>query len=307
MRHALQNLLYARYPDLYRQKDLPMNRTCMCWGFACHDGWFGIIDAMSKTIVTLDPTVQATQVKEKFASLHFYYSSKRTSAGHAGVRAAVSCAEMMSTRRCEVTGRIGEVMRSNSGWYATLSPEEALALADAEDRPREFFSVEKSDTYWPPSAPDLADRLGYSKAEAERALYARHVACLSGDSVLDFPPSLFDLVDVGLHVISCRPYRSEPGRPLIVVKQVIWSDKAGLSIGIDQNSLRRVAEVIAAENQSEHNANPFDKPSSIDAEIKRLKNNCQGVQTFIQVLSSKTNMRDGRIGPVDDEGNLIDE
>ena len=307
MRDALQNLLYARYPDLYRQKDLPMNRTCMCWGFSCHDGWFGIIDAMSKTITTLDPTVQATQVKEKFASLRFYYSFKRTSAGHAGVGAAVSCAEMMSTRRSEVTGRVGEVMQSNSGWYATLSPEEALALAEAEDRPREFFPVEKSDEDWPPSEPDLADRLGYSKAEAQRVLYARHVTCLSADSVLDFLPSLFDLVDVGLHVISCRPYRSKSGRPLIVVKRVIWSDKAGLSIGIDQNSRRRVAEAIAAENQSEHNVNPFDKPSSIDATIKRLKNRCQGVQIFIQVLSSKTNVRDGRIGPVDDEGNLIDE
>jgi hypothetical protein len=305
MRDALQNLLYARYPDLYRQKDLPMNRTCMCWGFACHDGWFGIIDAMSKTIATLAPTVQATQVKEKFASLHFYYSSKRASACHAGVRAADSCAEMMSTRRCEVTGRIGELMRSNSGRYATLSPEEALA--EAEDQPREFFPVEKSDEHWPPSEPDLADRLGYSKAEAHRVLYARHAACLSGDSVLDFPPSLFDLVDVGLHVISCRPYSSKSTRPLIVVKRVIWSDNTGLSIGIDPNSLRPVAEAIAAENQAEHNEGPFDKPSSIDAEIKRLKNHSQGVQLFIQILSSKMNVRDGRIGPVDGDGNLIDE
>ena len=113
----------------------------MCWGFSCHDGWFGVIDAMSKTTVTLDPTVQATQVKEKFASLHFYYSSKCTGANYAGVRAADCCAEMMSTRRCERTGRIGEVMRTKAGWYATLSPEEAMAQAKAEGRSREFFPV----------------------------------------------------------------------------------------------------------------------------------------------------------------------
>ena len=204
MHDALQTLLYARYPGLYRQHSLPMSQTCMCWGFSCRDGWFGIIDAMSKTIVTLDPTVQATQVKEKFASLHFYYSSKRTNANHAGIQAADSCAEMMSTRRCERTGRIGEVMRTKAGWYATLSQEEAMAQAKAEGRSREFFPAEKSNKDWPPPEPNLAARRGYSKAGAQLVLYSRHIACLSGDAVLDFPPSLFDLADVALHVISCR-------------------------------------------------------------------------------------------------------
>jgi len=305
MREALQNLLYARYPHLYRQKDLSMSQTCMCWGFACHSGWFGIIEALSKTIVTLDPTVQATQVKEKFASLHFYYSSKRTNAKHAGVRAADSCAEMMSTRRCEVTGRLGEVMRSNTGWYATLSPEEALTQTKAEGRPREYFRVAKSNEDWPPPEPDLAARRGYSKAGAQLVLYARHIACLSDDAVLDFPPALFDLADVALHVISCRPHRSKPARPLVVIKRVIWSDTAGLSIVIDPNSLRPVAEAIAAENQTDHAA--LSEPPSTDAEIKHLKSYCQGAQLFTQILSSKMDLADGRIGPVDDDGNLIDE
>ena len=295
----------SRYPDLYRQHSLPPSSTCMCWGIACQNGWFGIIDALSKTAVTLDPEVQAIQVKEKLASLHFYYSSKRAGAVHAGVRAAVSCADMMSTRRCEVTGRIGERMRTNAGWYATLSPEEALAQAKAEHRPREFFPIEKSDEYWPPSEPDLADRRGYSKAEAQRVLYARHVACLAGDSVLDFPPALFDLADVALHVISGRPYRSEPARPRVLVKRVTWSDNAGLSIVIDPCSLKPVAEAIAAENQADRAA--FGEPPSINATIKRLENRCQGAQLFTQILSNRMDVRDGRIGPVDDDGALIDE
>ena len=279
MRDALQTLLYARYPGLYRQHSLPMTQTCMCWGFSCDDGWFGIIDALSKAIVTLDPTVQASQVKEKFASLHFYYSSKRTSAGHAGVRAAVSCAEMLSTRRCERTGRIGEVMRTKAGWYATLSPKEAMAQAKAESRPQEFFPIEKSNNDWPPPEPDPTARQGYSKAGAQLVLQARHIACLSGDAVLDFPPALFDLADVALQVISCRPYKSEPARPLVVVKQAIWSDIAGLSIVIDPNSLTQVAEAIAAQSQADRSA-ALGEPPSIDAEIRRLKNHCQGVQLF---------------------------
>ena len=279
MRDTLQTLLYARYPGLYRQHSLPMSQTCMCWGFSCDDGWFGIIDALSKTIVTLDPTIEATQVKEKFASLRFYYSSKRTSAGHAGVRAADSCAELMSTRRCEVTGRLGEVMRTKAGWYATLSPEEAIAQAKAESRPREFFPIEKSNKDWPPPEPELAARRGYSKDGAQLVLYSRHIACLSCDAVLDFPPALFDLADVALQVISCRPYKSEPARPLVVVKQAIWSDIAGLSIVIDPNSLTQVAEAIAAQSQADRSA-ALGEPPSIDAEIRRLKNHCQGVQLF---------------------------
>ena len=307
MRDELQTLLYARYPGLYRQHSLPMTQTCMCWGFTCDDGWFGIIDALSKTIVTLDPATQANQVKEKFASLHFYYSSQRTGTGHASVPAAVTCAEQMSTRRCEVSGRIGAVMRTKGGWYATLSPEEAAAQAEAKDRPREFSPVGKSDENWPPSEPDLAERRSYDSAEAQRVLYARHVASLADDAVLDFPPALFDLADVALHVISCRPYKSEPARPLVVVKQVIWSDIAGLSIVIDPNSLRPVTEAIAAGNQADRKAGALGEPPSIDAEIKRAKNHCQGAQLFTQILSSKMDLADGRIGPVDDDGNLIDE
>jgi hypothetical protein len=213
---------------------------------------------------------------------------------------------MMSTRRCERTGRIGEVMLTKAGWYATLSPEEAMAQAEAEGRPREFFAVEKSNKDWPPPEPDLAARRGYSKAGAQLVLHARHIACLSGDAVLDFPPALFYLADVALQVISCRPHKSDPARPLVVVKQVIWSDIAGLSIVIDPNSLTQVAEAIAAQSQADR-SRALGEPPSIDAEIRRLKNHCQGVHLFTQILSSKMDLRDGRIGPVDDDGNLIDE
>ena len=170
----------------------------------------------------------------------------------------------------------------------------------------EFFPIEKSNKDWPPPEPDLTARQGYSKAGAQLVLQARHIACLSGDAVLDFPPALFDLADVALQVISCRPYQSEPARPLVVVKQVIWSDIAGLSIVIDPNSLKRMAEAIAAQSQAER-AGAFGERPSVDAEIKRLKNHCQGTQLFTQILSSKMDLANGRIGPVDDDGNLIDE
>ena len=75
-----------------------------------------------------------------------------------------------------------------------------------------FSRSEKSNKDWLLSELNLASRRSYSKAGAQLVLYSRHIGCLSGDAVLDFPPSLFDLADVALHVISCRPYRSEPAR-----------------------------------------------------------------------------------------------
>lgn len=304
MRDELEKLLYARYPALYRQHDLPMSKTCMCWGFSCNDGWFGIIDALSKTITTLDPGIEAIQVKEKLASLHFYLNSKRSTTGHAGVRAAVNCAEMMSTRRCEVTGQIGEVMRTAEGWYATLSPEEASAMAKSDDFPRRYSPVGKSDFYWPPPEPSVADRQSYTKAKAAQVLYARHVVCLAGDCTLDFPPALFDLVDVALHEISCRPCRSEPARPLVVVDEVKWSAGSGLSISIKPESIRPVAEAIYRKNLDDKGAH--GEPPSIETEINRLNEHCFGVQLFVRILSSKMDSTDGRVGPVDDAGNLTD-
>ena len=64
--------LLKTYPNLYRQHTLPMQQTCMCWGFECGDGWFTIIDNLSKRITEINPDVEAFQVKEKFGGLRFY-------------------------------------------------------------------------------------------------------------------------------------------------------------------------------------------------------------------------------------------
>lgn len=44
MRKELQDKLFNDYPKIFKQKDLSMQGTCMCWGIECGDGWYWLID-----------------------------------------------------------------------------------------------------------------------------------------------------------------------------------------------------------------------------------------------------------------------
>ena len=50
MRKELDELLCEKYPKIFRDRNAPMNQTCMCWGFDCGDGWFNIIDMLCANI-----------------------------------------------------------------------------------------------------------------------------------------------------------------------------------------------------------------------------------------------------------------
>lgn len=50
MNKELDTKLMKRFPFLYRERFLPMSTTCMCWGFACGDGWFSILWQLSLAI-----------------------------------------------------------------------------------------------------------------------------------------------------------------------------------------------------------------------------------------------------------------
>lgn len=77
MNNKLQEQLYKKYPLIFKQKDLPMSETCMCWGISTGDGWYHIIDELCKklnsTMNQYDIIVSAAQVKEKYGTLRFYY------------------------------------------------------------------------------------------------------------------------------------------------------------------------------------------------------------------------------------------
>jgi hypothetical protein len=142
----------------------------MSWGLEVGDGWFNLIDNLCESLshlyisgitlsdqryVPLDaPTVVASQVKEKFGSLRFYYrlqfldqvkQLQKQAETDPKLEAAINSwihdyirfvdgiifmAESISMKTCEITGLNGELHRTPGGWckvlnkdYACLNPE----------------------------------------------------------------------------------------------------------------------------------------------------------------------------------------
>jgi hypothetical protein len=71
-----------KYEILFSQKSKPMSETCMCWGIECPIGWKGILTNLCDKLEFLNVEygkkygfkITASQVKEKFGTLRFYYS-----------------------------------------------------------------------------------------------------------------------------------------------------------------------------------------------------------------------------------------
>jgi len=185
MREELDKQLVEKYPKIFRDRYAPMNRTAMCWGFECGDGWYNIIDRMCdniqhhinhtrkqraealvynralsraikgdfstfnllpkwrqkwlseeledpepqlRTVPKACVQVVATQVKEKYGTLRFYYDG-----GDDIVDGIERMAESMSAVTCETCGAPG--VARGGGWIKTLCDahaegQEALVWED---------------------------------------------------------------------------------------------------------------------------------------------------------------------------------
>jgi hypothetical protein len=157
MREELDKKLCEKYPEIFAQRNGDMRETCMCWGFDCGNGWYNILDALCTNIQghidnrllsikwvekwnvnVSDPNfewpdywsdrvkrtvpepvsqVVATQVKEKFGTLRFYFMG-----GDDVIDGMVSMAESMSACMCEVCGAPA-TENQESGWIRTRCEE----------------------------------------------------------------------------------------------------------------------------------------------------------------------------------------
>jgi len=115
MREELDKKLVATYPNLYKQRNMSMQQTAMCWGFSCGDGWYDIINELSAKLEPLGAV--AVQVKEKFGGLRFYIEGIDKSVSEE-VYAAISEAEGKSYKTCESCGEPGEL--KGQGWVITM-------------------------------------------------------------------------------------------------------------------------------------------------------------------------------------------
>ena len=67
MDETKQSRLQSRFPMLYR--DLGRNDTSLFYGLGVGDGWFDLLWKLSEDLEKLDPSLVASQVKEKFGSV----------------------------------------------------------------------------------------------------------------------------------------------------------------------------------------------------------------------------------------------
>lgn len=187
MNEQLQQKLFDKHPEVFKERALSPQETCMCWGLEIGDGWYDLIDMLCEaltytytTSAVIDeedgkrlgiepsniwkggedkaryffkvnaPQVVATQVKEKFGTLRFYYRLEydpvNTSLVNSGkypdlekvnaryadyIDGTVHFAEIASARTCEVTGAPGE-LHVRRGWLKCLSREVAKTEKYAE-------------------------------------------------------------------------------------------------------------------------------------------------------------------------------
>ena len=113
MKAELQNKLFKKYPKIFRQKDLSIQQTLMCWGICCGDGWYNIIDNLCSCIQARDIGVEAVQVKEKFGGLRFYVDGSDDYTD-----GLISMAVSLSYCTCETCGNVGKP--NERGWITTL-------------------------------------------------------------------------------------------------------------------------------------------------------------------------------------------
>ena len=178
MKAELEEKIFNKYPKIFGDRTKPMTETCMCWGLDVGDGWYDLIDILCESLtytyttsIEVDeedgkrlgikpyksevgdsyyftvepPQVIATQVKEKYGTLRFYYRfeldekiiylletkkypdlEKVNDRFYNFIDGVVHFAEIASGRTCESTGQSGELHASGgtrSGWLKTLNKE----------------------------------------------------------------------------------------------------------------------------------------------------------------------------------------
>lgn len=128
MHHELDELLCAKYPGIF----LPgAKRVQAIFGFECGDGWYPLINAacalIQGDIQATGNHLVASQVKQKFGGLRFYYRG-----GDDYAASVISLAESLATHVCEVCGAFGKGVVL-FGWMHTrcLDHEETTTYEDA--------------------------------------------------------------------------------------------------------------------------------------------------------------------------------
>lgn len=119
MKPELEEKLFKKYPKIFKQKDMPMEQTAMCWGLQCGDGWYDIIDKTCEILQWYTdrnghPQVEFNTVKEKYGEL--VMDTDRKDDFQNGI---ITMAQYLSSFICELCGKPGKLI-DRKGWLSTL-------------------------------------------------------------------------------------------------------------------------------------------------------------------------------------------
>lgn len=77
MDKRLTRLLQEYFPTILSNLNKPITKSCMGWGIECGDGWFILLFDLMDNLDTIAKQkgvrIIASQIKEKFGGLRFYY------------------------------------------------------------------------------------------------------------------------------------------------------------------------------------------------------------------------------------------
>lgn len=94
------------------------------YGCIAPDGWQKIVEEADAMLAYLDPDYEINQVKEKYGTLRYYFTSTHDyeTIEYKIMSAIIEAAEIRSGRTCEVCGGPGETGWEKS-WVRTLCEE----------------------------------------------------------------------------------------------------------------------------------------------------------------------------------------
>ena len=138
MNKQLQEVLFDKYPKLFRQKDLPKSESSLAFGIECGDGWYTLIDELSQELTDkYDGIVEYGQIKPKFGILTVHVDQLNGTGLFNDLNNVVSKYEDRSTITCEQCGKKA-IRKTVNGWIHTLCSEH---IQEVVDRMKDFGEV----------------------------------------------------------------------------------------------------------------------------------------------------------------------
>lgn len=102
MKQSIQNRFFNDFPDIFPRFKASEEFGQIKFEFECDDGWEGIIRDLAVAIRDMNIPIEVRQVKQKLATLRFYYRPN-----HPAIDLLVHEAESKSEKTCEICGQPG--------------------------------------------------------------------------------------------------------------------------------------------------------------------------------------------------------